>query len=162
MVPDLPVQVRRTDVQQIIDLRWRVLREGLPRQAASFPGDDEPGTIHFAAFADGRVVGCATFLRRTWENRSAWQLRGMAIDPSLRGAGIGTHLLQVAESDLTACGFSNQLWCNARTPATGFYERLGWRKYGEEFVVETAGPHFKMTKLLGQENPLKATDAKLR
>ena len=37
------------------------------------------------------------------------------------------------------------MWCNARTPAVGFYQRHGWVVASEEFEVKTAGPHFKMT-----------------
>jgi predicted GNAT family N-acyltransferase len=116
---------------------------------ADFPGDDEPTARHFGAFdSGGEVVGCATFIRRPWQGKPAWQLRGMAVRDDLRGAGIGTRMLDVAERLLSREAYSDQLWCNARTPATKFYERLGWQKFGEEFVVETAGPHFKMIKTL--------------
>ena len=81
--------IERVNVERIIDLRWRVLREGLPRSAASFDGDDEPTTRHFAATVNGTVVGCVTLLRRPWLDEPAWQLRGMAVEPHTRNAGIG-------------------------------------------------------------------------
>jgi predicted GNAT family N-acyltransferase len=143
------IEIRRARIDEIIDLRWKILRAGLGREFADFPGDDEPTTYHFGAFnGSGEVVGCATFVRRPWQDKPAWQLRGMAVREDLRGGGIGAQLLEVAERALAEERFSNQLWCNARTPATKFYERLGWQKVGEEFIAETAGPHFKMTKAL--------------
>jgi len=40
------------------------------------------------------------------------------------------------------------LWCNARVPAVGFYESLGWRVVSERFEIPTAGPHVKMVRRL--------------
>jgi len=142
------IQIREARVEEIIDLRWRTLRTGLPREMASFPGDHEPTTHHFAAIDGNDIIGCASFMQSPWENKPAWQLRGMAVSEGLRGAGIGTRMLEYAEQILACEGFSRQLWCNARTPAAKFYERLGWQKCGEVFLIEHAGPHFKMTKML--------------
>jgi len=146
---DPDIQIRLATIGEIIDLRWRILRAGLPREMADFPGDDEPQTRHIAA-CDGlnAVVGCASFMQRRWQNAPAWQLRGMAVDEGRRSLGIGARMLAFAEQILARDGFSDQLWCNARTPATAFYQRQGWAKVGEEFIVETAGPHFKMIKTL--------------
>ena len=41
-----------------------------------------------------------------------------------------------------------QLWCNARTPAVGFYQRMGWAVVSDVFEIPTAGPHVRMTKRL--------------
>jgi predicted GNAT family N-acyltransferase len=142
------VQIREARVEEIIDLRWKILRAGLPRETADFPGDDEPTTHHFAALCGDQVVGCASFMRSPWQEKPAWQLRGMAVLEELRSAGIGARMLEDAEGVLAREGFSNQLWCNARTPAAKFYERHGWTKLGEEFHVEHAGPHVRMVKAL--------------
>ena len=37
------------------------------------------------------------------------------------------------------------VWCNARTPARGFYERYGFVAEGEEFELPDIGPHFRMS-----------------
>ncbi|MEQ1898473.1 MAG: hypothetical protein ABL971_13920 [Vicinamibacterales bacterium] len=41
---------------------------------------------------------------------------------------------------------ATMLWCNGRTPALGFYTRLGFTAVGEEFVVPHSGPHYVMTR----------------
>jgi predicted GNAT family N-acyltransferase len=41
---------------------------------------------------------------------------------------------------------ATRLWCNARTPAVGFYERHGWTTVGEEFDVPPIGPHYRMVR----------------
>ena len=144
-----PLTIRVARIEEIFDLRWNILREGLPREAACFPGDDEPGTLHLGAFdRAGRNVGCASFMRRDWEGQPAWQLRGMAVSPELQKSGVGRRLLELAEAMLPGANHSTQLWCNARTPAAPFYRKLGWEPVGPEFIVETAGPHVRMKKLM--------------
>jgi GNAT superfamily N-acetyltransferase len=145
---DSGIIICSADVQQILDLRWRILRGGLPRETAIFEGDDEPATHHFAAIAHGNVIGCVTIMHRPWQNQPAWQLRGMAIDPQFQRRGIGQQLLDQVEQTVRSDNHSRQLWCNARTPAVAFYRKFGWRIHGGEFVIPTAGPHFEMTKSL--------------
>ena len=43
---------------------------------------------------------------------------------------------------------STQMWCNARVPAIAFYQKHGWQVVSDEFPIEHAGPHVKMTKSL--------------
>src|SRR4051812_47114685 len=117
---------RLAHVSEIMDLRWTILRQGLPREAAQFDHDDDATTQHFAAFDDRTAVACATFLRGTYDNEPAWQLRGMAVSEAHQGEGLGTKLLAFAESIIRPQEYSNLLWCNARLPAVRFYERLGW------------------------------------
>src|SRR4029077_11920273 len=118
----------------------------LARELAHFDGDDDPSTRHLVAEFDGRIVGCATILRRPWNARPAYQLRGMAIAPEMQGMGIGTKLVAQLERFVHDEGFTLQFWCNARTPAASFYEKLGWQIASDEFHIEHAGPHVKMVK----------------
>ena len=140
------VQIRRVDLDEILDLRHRILRQGLPRDAAVFDGDRSEQAAHFGAFDDGVLIGCATLHMSRWENQPAWQLRGMAVASSHQKKGVGRQLLRFIDSDLAAAGDERVLWCNARVPAAPFYERLGWVIMSEAFVIPTAGPHFRMLK----------------
>ena len=142
------VRIAPATLGDIVDLRHAVLRQGLPREAAIFEADDAPTTHHFAAMANGTCVGCATFHLNEYNGDVAWQLRGMATDPKFRGQGIGRQLLLMAEETLTRTSPVRQLWCNARTPALDFYKKMGWQVVSHQFEIPTAGPHFRMTKLL--------------
>ena len=143
------VKVRRAEPAEVIDLRHRILRAGLPRDTAIFPGDGDPAARHFVAETiDGRIVGTLTLHLNSWEGQPAWQLRGMAVDPALQRAGIGAQLLLAAEQSVRNESPTRQLWCNARVPAAGFYEKHGWTVVSEPFDVPTAGPHVKMIKRL--------------
>ena len=140
------IMIRTTEVERIINLRWTILRAGLPREAANFDGDHEPTTHHFAAFSNDDVVACATFLRNSYENEPAWQLRGMAVNEGFQGTGLGSRLLEFAEGFILPQGYSNLLWCNARLPAERFYVRMGWRTVSEPFEIPDAPLHVKMIK----------------
>ena len=72
----------------------------------------------------------------------AWQLRGMATDPAVRGTGAGLRLLTEARAVLSV--WSPVYWCNARRNAVGFYQRAGWTVVSEEFNVPDVGPHVRM------------------
>jgi GNAT superfamily N-acetyltransferase len=142
-------------VAAILDLRHRILRAGLPPESARFDGDEAATTLHFAAFAiadsggEGeKAVGCLSLMLNSWEGEPAWQLRGMAVDDSLQRRGLGTVLIQQAEEAAAAEGKAGWLWCKARVPAIGFYQKHGWKVVSEVFEIPTAGPHVKMSKRL--------------
>jgi GNAT superfamily N-acetyltransferase len=139
---------RRASREEITDLRHVILRAGLPRESAIFDGDDETTTAHFAAADDACVVWCVTLMRRPFDDQDAWQLRGMAVVPHLRGAGVGAKLLAQAEQHVRDAGGPTILWCNAREPAVGFYARHGWQIVSDRFDIPTAGPHFRMVRRL--------------
>lgn len=141
------VQVRRAKPQDVIDLRHAVLRAGLPRETAIFPGDDSPATVHVVAVDEkDAVVGCATIVPSVWDGHNAWQLRGMAVAPAMQRSGVGGLMLKALQRIAhESAGDVRLMWCNARSPAVGFYRRHGWTVASDEFVIETAGPHVKMT-----------------
>ncbi|MCW2985645.1 MAG: acetyltransferase, family, partial [Conexibacter sp.] len=55
----------------------------------------------------------------------------------------GAALLAACLDHARAQGAS-RVWCNARTPARGFYERAGFVAEGAEFELPQIGPHFLM------------------
>jgi predicted GNAT family N-acyltransferase len=138
--------IRRAALDEILPLRHRILREGLPVETAHFPGDEAPTSIHLGAFTQsGKCVACATLHLNEYDHEPAYQLRGMAVDPTYQRQQLGSQLLAEIES---MTGEVKKLWCNARTPATAFYKKHGWRIVSDEFHIPTAGPHFKMFKRL--------------
>lgn len=120
----------------------------MPPESAQFPGDELETTRHFGAFlSDGTQVGVASIypapLPEAPEISGAWQLRGMATLPEVRGQGAGRALLQACMEAARAEG-GTLLWCNARTGALDFYRKYGLTVVGEEFDIPTVGPHFRM------------------
>jgi predicted GNAT family N-acyltransferase len=114
----------------------------------TWAGDEDPATFHLAArTAEGAVVGVVRFSPAPCPYRSGatapWQLRGMATDPAVRGTGAGRLLADDGLARVTARG-GDLVWCDARVPVTGFYERLGFTVVSEPFDKPGIGPHVGM------------------
>jgi predicted GNAT family N-acyltransferase len=139
--------VRPAALSEIVDLRHALLRAGLPRESAIFPGDDAPTTHHLAAILDDRVVGCLTLHLSVWNDHPAYQLRGMATAADMQRQGVGRQLLQAAERFVLTTP-QRTVWCNARRIAIAFYQANGWEIVSEEFDIPTAGPHVRMVRTL--------------
>ena len=139
------IHLASATLDQIVNLRHRLLRAGLPRESAIFAGDELPTTLHFAAFSAGQALCCLTLMLGTWEGRPAWQLRGMATAASLQRTGIGRRLVHFAVNAAQSATPDIRLfWCNARVPASGFYKKLSWQVVSEPFDIPSAGPHVRM------------------
>lgn len=138
------ITCRRVAVAEILPLRHRILRPGLPFETARFDGDLDAATRHFAATAGNGPIACLSLMSSTWEGRPAWQLRGMATAEREQGRGLGRRLLEAAVAEAGREEPDRIFWCNARVSAVGFYEKLGWRVVSEPFDVPTVGPHVKM------------------
>src|SRR6187402_2595771 len=81
----LTIEQVATDV--VRPVRMRVLRAGTPSDDPTFDGDDDPDTLHLAAYLDDRIASVSTWLPRPWTlepDAPAWQLRGMATESFAR------------------------------------------------------------------------------
>jgi len=144
-------EVRRITAEETLPLRHPILREGLPRETAIFTGDEAETSQHFGAFLDGKLVGVATIhfvpLLDRPDFDPAYQLRGMATAPEVRGMGAGRALVEACVEAAREAG-AHWIWCNARTPAAGFYAQNGFKTTGGIFEIPTAGPHVRMLRAL--------------
>jgi predicted GNAT family N-acyltransferase len=146
-VTDAPgVVVEEATLAETLPLRAAILRPG--GDPAAMAGDDDATTVHLAArTADGRVVGVVRFSPAAcpWrpDARAPWQLRGMATDPEIRGAGAGRKLVEDGLRRVGARG-GDLVWCDARMTAAGFYERMGFAVVTEPYEKPPIGPHVGM------------------
>lgn len=143
----MTIRVGIVEVAEILDLRHRILRAGLPVETAHLPGDHVPDTRHLALWCGDCLMACVSLMVAPYDDQPAVQLRGMAVEAETRGRGVGRRLLAAAEDLVRADGFA-LIWCNARETARGFYDKHGWRVVSEPFFIEHAGRHFRMLKSL--------------
>jgi predicted GNAT family N-acyltransferase len=149
------VIIDEVPAQETYSLRGAVLRPD--GGEITWAGDEDPATFHLAArTSDGRVVGVVRFSPAPcpWRSDAAapWQLRGMATDPAVRGAGAGRALLVDGLARVAARG-GDLVWCNARVPAAGFYERRGFAVVTEPFDTPGIGPHVGMVTAVPPDAP---------
>jgi len=91
----------------------------------------------------GALLGCCIL---SPVDEELVQLRQMAVRKDLQRSGIGRALMGFAENKAKEQGFGT-LMMHARKIAAPFYQRLGYRISGEEFL-EVGIPHLEMRKPL--------------
>ena len=84
---------------------------------------------------------------------TGWLTNGQKFDSSVdrphQGTGLGRHLVRRLEEDLVRRGVGEVI-LHSRDHAVGFYERLGYRCYGEPFF-EVGIPHRSMRRTIAEE-----------
>ena len=142
------MNVKQIDAKDTYKIRQEVLRPGQPIETCQFVKDEEDATFHLGAYIDDELASIASFYlaqNESVEDEYQYQLRGMATLSQHQGKGLSSALLRAA-FPLIKKNHVNILWCNARTSAKGFYEKVGFESTGSEFEIENIGPHYLMLK----------------
>jgi ribosomal protein S18 acetylase RimI-like enzyme len=147
-----------TNIKKITDLetysvRHVVLRKGKPIESCQFDGDDLPTTNHFGYYLNDNLAGIISIFKNNntiFASNNQYQIRGMAVLEQHQKKGIGNLLVQHGEAYCQNIQ-ADLIWFNARTAATGFYEKLGYGKVGAAFEIKNVGEHYLMAKILKNE-----------
>jgi len=131
------------EYQLMVQLRNDILRRPLGLIFTPEELEKEKEEILIAAFEEEKMLGCCMLIK---QEPGTVRLRQMAVLNNLQGKGIGRALMQFAENIARDRGFK-RITMHARKSAAGFYEKLGYTIFGEEFEEVTI-PHFVMEKLL--------------
>jgi predicted GNAT family N-acyltransferase len=131
------------EYDKMVSLRYEILRKPLGLEFTKEELDKECNDILIGAFDDDRILACCML---TAVSKDTCRLRQMAVHNSLQGKGIGATMMNFAENVARDRGFKT-LTMHARKTAVGFYEKLGYKVYGDEFQEVTI-PHFEMHKKL--------------
>ena len=137
--------VKFIPVELTLDLRSRVLRNGKPLAECSFPTDQVEGVFHLAYYDGENIATIATFFPNNYKGNIivGYQLRGMATDNPYLGKGYGKQLIQFAVEYIKNTN-AQYIWCNSRSSAIKFYQKLGFELLSEEFDIAGVGPHYEM------------------
>ncbi len=139
-IPAVPgISVCAIALERTRALRHEILRAHEP--IAALADAEPPGAHAVGAFDDGTLVAVGFVFAD--EPPASWRVRGMATAPAARGRGAGSAVLDGLVAHARGYG-ARRVWCNARSPARGFYERAGFRVCSEEFELAKIGPHFVM------------------
>ncbi|MBB6497879.1 GNAT family N-acetyltransferase [Pedobacter cryoconitis] len=137
--------IRRISAEQTLPLRSAVLRNNMSFAQCVFPTDDIAGVFHLGYFVNEELVCIGTFFPEDYKEMGpgGFRLRGMATDPAYAGKGFGGELIKFCFNELRSVQAA-YIWCNARSAAVGFYNRLGFEVISEEFEIHGVGPHYDM------------------
>src|SRR5688572_26927771 len=131
------------EYQQMLKLRKEILRLPLGLNFSQEELEREKNNLLMAAFDDDKMLACCMLVE---EDPQTVRLRQMAVLNDLQGQGIGKALMQFAENLARDRGYQ-KITMHARKNATGFYEKMGYRRIGQEFDEITI-PHYVMEKEL--------------
>ncbi|HYK43531.1 MAG TPA: GNAT family N-acetyltransferase [Parafilimonas sp.] len=131
------------DYRQMVNLRLLLLRKPLGLSFEQEELDKEKDDILIGCFEDDKLEGCCLLTKL---DARTLRLRQMAVVSGLQGKGIGKVLTQFAENIARDRGYK-KIIMHARKTAIGFYEKLGYKKSGDEFKEVTI-PHYVMEKEL--------------
>ena len=131
------------EYEQMVKLRDDILRKPLGLGFSPEELENEKHNLLMGAYEDEQMLGCCMLVE---EEPETVRLRQMAVLNDLQGKGIGKALMQFAENLARDRGYK-KITMHARKNALGFYEKMGYKKVGEEFQEITI-PHYVMEKEL--------------
>ena len=140
------ILVKKIPVEETYPIRLAVLRPNKTLKDCIFTHDEDKSTFHLGVFVDDQLacIGSFYFQKHPYfKEEDQCQLRGMATLHEYQGKGLGTMLLRKAFEIFLDNGIE-LFWCNARTSAMPFYQKLELVTIGGEFEVPEIGPHYVM------------------
>lgn len=131
------------EYMQMLKLRDAILRKPLGLSFSPEDVEKEKDNMLIGAFEEERMLGCCMLVK---EQPEIVRLRQMAVLNDLQGKGIGRALMNFAENLARDSGYKI-IRMHARQNSVGFYEKVGYRIKGDQFIEITI-PHFIMEKEL--------------
>lgn len=132
------------EYRQELSLREEILRRPLGLVLSAEDTEGEKDQIHIGLFRNDKLAGCV-ILAKTSDPRAV-RLRQLAVYEKFRGCGAGKDLVLFFEKYAAEHGYK-KIILQARVTVRAFYEKLGYRAKGDEFIEKTI-PHIEMEKEL--------------
>lgn len=135
---EVPIDVRiarsRDEFDAIVRIRARVFRDEQGIVGGDVTDRDEYTSVHVLAEAAGTVISAGRLSPPT-SSRPEALIAWVATLPEWRGRGAGGRVVKALLDVASQQRYPNVL-ISAQTHALHFYERLGFRAYGERFDVK--------------------------
>ena len=126
-------------------LRWDLLRAPWNQPEGSEIDDIEDQCFHLMAVDDDSEAIAVARLQFNSETEA--QIRYMAVSESYQRQGIGRRLIETMEKHASASD-CKKVVLDAREPAVGFYQRLGYNINEKSYLLFEQIQHFRMSKAL--------------
>jgi predicted GNAT family N-acyltransferase len=133
---------------QYYDLRWRVLRAPWGEPKGSEVDAIEDQCFHIIAISNGTVAGVG---RLQYNSNNEAQIRYMAVEKEHEGKHIGSRIVEALEQEAKNRNI-NTIVLDAREPAVGFYQKLGYHTEKKSYLLFDEIQHFRMRKSIATES----------
>jgi len=126
-------------------LRWLLLRAPWKQPQGSEIDDLEDSCFHLMALDDKKeIIGVA---RLQFNSSEEAQVRYMAVAKAYERQGVGRGLIAVLENHARDLAIKT-IVLDAREPAVGFYQKLGYEVIDKSYLLFDEIQHFRMVKRL--------------
>jgi predicted GNAT family N-acyltransferase len=145
----MPITIKHpetdTEFAQYYNLRWRSLRAPWHQPQGSEKDELEASSHHvIACNDDDSVIGVG---RLQFNTDKQAQIRYMAVEPAHEGHGIGRQIVLALEA-IARRHNCERIMLDAREPAVGFYEKLGYEIKTKSYLLFDSIQHYRMQKTL--------------
>jgi len=120
------MEIKQITWPQALPIRHCVLWPQKPPQFCKLVGDEI--ATHFGGFLNDELICVASI----YSQGDVARLRKFATLPQYQGNGVGSAVITHVIAHLKQLNI-NRFWCDARTSASGFYERFGMNVEGPVF-----------------------------
>ncbi len=135
----------KEEYKRYYHLRWKLLRAPWKQPESSEIDDIEDQCFHLMAVDDkNEVIGIA---RLQFNSPAEAQIRYMAVAKQYERHGIGRELIKTVERRAKE-SFHKYIVLDAREPAVGFYQKLGYAVIEKSYLLFDEIQHYRMTKNL--------------
>ncbi len=134
----------QNSLNQIIDLRYAVLRQPWDKPKDTATDDLELSSINAYIEQAGEVIACG---RLQDNDNGLGQIRYMAVHPNYQGKGLGKLIVAKLEEEAKAIGLTT-IELQARENALEFYKSQGYMVKETSFKLWDIIQHYLMTKEL--------------
>lgn len=144
MIYKVQIANNQKTINQIIDLRYAVLRQPWNKPKETATDDLELSSINAFIYQDGDVIACG---RLQDNGNGLGQIRYMAVHPNYQGKGLGKLIVAKLEEEANAIGLT-VLELQARENALEFYKSQGYIVKEISFKLWDIIQHYLMIKEL--------------
>lgn len=151
------------EFEQYYFLRWQILRQPWAQIRGSEKDEFEDSSFHYIALLPpddslteypGTVIGVSRLQFNTVNNTqnetiTTAQIRYMAVLPHCRNEGVATALMGAMEKQVQISEIKKTA-LDAREPAIGFYQKLGYTLTSKSYLLFDEIQHFKMIKTISK------------
>ena len=137
--------ITKEDFEQYFHLRWKLLRAPWNEPEGSEQDELEDQCFHLMA-EDGNQT-CIAVGRLQLNTETEAQIRYMAVEKTHEGKGIGQNIVIELEKIAIEKMISIMV-LDAREPAVGFYEKLGYINKEKSYLLFNSIQHYRMEKRL--------------
>lgn len=132
------------EFEQYYDLRWRILRAPWGEPEGSEADGIEDQCFHIMVTNDESVLGVG---RLQYNADDEAQIRYMAVAKDYERNGIGRRIVNALEQEAISKNISTVI-LDAREPAVGFYQKLGYSIEKKSYVLFDEIQHYRMKRIL--------------